>query len=90
MKTADWSLQDAKNKFSAVVDAARSGIPQTVTRRGQPAVVVLASEDYERLRRLDVERAPSFVEHLLALPQAPYEPEPPHEPVDLRPRDVEF
>ena len=42
----EWSLQDAKNRFSAVVNAALSGEPQTVTGRGSPAVVVLAVEDY--------------------------------------------
>ena len=49
----DWPLQDAKNRFSAVVDAALGGAPQRVTRRGRPAVVVLAAEEYERLRRLE-------------------------------------
>ena len=38
---AQWALQDAKNRFSALVDAALRGEPQTVTRRGAPAVVVL-------------------------------------------------
>ena len=31
----DWQLQDAKNRFSAVVDAALSGFPQRVTRPRQ-------------------------------------------------------
>ena len=31
----EWSLQDAKNRFSAVVDAAVGGDPQRVTRRGK-------------------------------------------------------
>ena len=35
-----WSLQDAKNRFSAVVNAALAGEPQRVTRRGEPVVVV--------------------------------------------------
>ena len=48
----DWPLQDAKNRFSALVDAALAGAPQRVTRRGRPAVVVLATDEYERLRRL--------------------------------------
>ena len=39
----EWKLQDAKNKFSAVVDAAIAGEPQHVTRRGKPAVVVVGS-----------------------------------------------
>ena len=46
---AEWSLQDAKSKFSAVVNAALAGEPQRVTRRGQPAVVVLAAAECERL-----------------------------------------
>ena len=45
----EWSLQDAKNRFSAVVDAALTGKPQRVTRRGKPVVVVLAVDEYERL-----------------------------------------
>ena len=45
----EWPLQDAKNKFSALVNAALAGEPQRVTRRGQPAVVVLAAEEYDRL-----------------------------------------
>ncbi len=66
---AEWSLQDAKNRFSAVVDAALDGAPQTVTRRGKPAVVVLAVEDYKRLCRAEKDGAPNFVEHLLAIPR---------------------
>ena len=65
----EWSLQDAKNRFSAVVDAAVAGEPQRVTRRGKPAVVVLATEEYERLRRLEKSKAPSFADLLLEIPQ---------------------
>ena len=66
---SDWPLQDAKNKFSAVVDAALAGEPQRVTRRGQPAVVVLAVDEYERLCRLEKANAPSLAELLLDIPQ---------------------
>ena len=66
---ADLSLQDAKNRFSAVVVAALAGVPQRVTRRGKPAVVVLAVEEYERLCSQQPGTAPTFVEHLLAIPQ---------------------
>ena len=69
MESKPWSLQDAKNRFSAVVEAARCGKPQLVTKRGAPAVVVLAAEEYARLKALDERQAPSFVEHLLAMPQ---------------------
>lgn len=66
---AVWPLQDAKNKFSAVVNAAIAGEPQQVTRRGHPAVVVLAVEEYERLRRLERAGAPTLGELLLEIPQ---------------------
>ena len=66
---SEWPLQDAKNKFSAVVNAALAGEPQHVTRRGQPAVVVLAEEEYERLRLLERAAAPSFAQLLLEMPQ---------------------
>ena len=65
----DWPLQDAKNRFSAVVDAALAGDPQRVTRRGTPAVVVLAVEEYDRLRQIEKANAPTFAELLLDIPQ---------------------
>lgn len=65
----EWPLQDAKNKFSALVNAALAGEPQQVTRRGEPAVVVLATEEYERLCRLERADAPTLGELLLEMPQ---------------------
>ena len=65
----EWPLQDAKNKFSALVNAALAGEPQQVTRRGEPAVVVLAVDEYERLRRMERADAPTFAELLLEIPQ---------------------
>ncbi len=66
---AEWPLQDAKNKFSALVSAAVAGEPQLVTRRGQPAVVVLATEEYERLCNLERSNAATLGELLLEIPQ---------------------
>ena len=66
---AEWPPPDAKNRFSAVVDAAVAGDPQRVTRRGKPAVVVLAMEEYECLRHLKRAMAPTLSDLLLAIPQ---------------------
>ena len=66
---AEWTIQDAKNKFSALVNYALAGEPQHVTRRGEPAVVVLAIDEYERLRRMERADAPTFAELLLEMPQ---------------------
>ena len=46
-----WSLQDAKNKFSHVVDEAHKGSPQIVTKRGVESVVIMSIEDYKKLIR---------------------------------------
>ena len=68
MPSSTWSLQDAKNRFSAVVEAASYGKPQVVTKHGKPAVVVVAAAEYARLRHLERLKAPSFTDHLLAMP----------------------
>ena len=65
----EWSLQDVKNNLNALVDAALAGEPQRVTRRGRPVAVVLAAEEYERLRRLEKSYAPTLGELLLGMPQ---------------------
>lgn len=44
-----WQLQEAKQRLSEVVRRALEEGPQTVTRNGRPAVVVVAIEEYERL-----------------------------------------
>lgn len=61
-----WKLQDAKARFSEVVKEATIHGPQTVTLRGQPAVVVLSKEAYDKL----VKPKPSFVEFMRHSPLA--------------------
>ncbi len=48
---AQWQLQDAKNRFSEVVDDALTHGPQIVTRHGREVVVILAIEEYRRMKR---------------------------------------
>ena len=78
------NLQDAKNRFSAVVDAAMAGRPQEVTRRGKPAVVVLSVEEYHRLLDEARARRERFADHLLAFPGR----DTPR--AQVKPRDVTF
>jgi len=44
-----WQLQDAKNKFSSLVDKAQHNGPQFVTKHGKDAVVVLSVDEYKKL-----------------------------------------
>jgi antitoxin Phd len=79
-----WTLQDAKNKFSTVVDAALAGTPQEVTRRGKPAVVVLSASEYHQLLTEAQRSRGSFVDHLLDFPADDVER------AEVKPRPVEF
>jgi len=85
MARRNWSLQDAKNRFSEVVAAAQHA-PQTVTKHGKAAVVVVDAAEYERLRRVERAHAPSFAEVLLSMPQDDGE----FSRGDLRMRDVDL
>lgn len=44
-----WQLQEAKNKFSEVVEEAIKHGPQVVTKRGVEAVIVISYEEYQKL-----------------------------------------
>ena len=45
-----WQLQEAKNQLSLVVDSALTHGPQTITRHGEAAVVVVAASEFKRSR----------------------------------------
>lgn len=45
-----WQLQEAKSRFSELVDLTLSEGPQLVTRRGVEAVVVIAVQEYRELQ----------------------------------------
>ena len=46
-----WQLQEAKNKFSQVVNEALVKGPQVVTRRGEEVVVIISKEEYGCLKK---------------------------------------
>lgn len=60
----EWQLQDAKNKFSKVVQKARYEGPQEITVRGERMAVVLSARDYDALRA----GRPTLVDDLLGGP----------------------
>ena len=61
-----WQLQEAKSKFSEVVNCALQEGPQYVSRHGEKVVVVLSVSEYQTL----VEPRPSLFEMLLNSPLA--------------------
>ena len=49
----EWALQDAKNRFSEVINHALQEGPQIVTRRGDETAVLLSMRDYRELAAPD-------------------------------------
>ena len=47
----NWQLQDAKNRFSELVEKAIKLGPQMVTKRGVKTVVVLSFDEYQKLTK---------------------------------------
>jgi prevent-host-death family protein len=59
-----WTVAKAKAHLSQVIDRAVSDGPQTITRRGRRAAVVIAAEEWERRTM----RRGTLAEFLLASP----------------------
>jgi len=51
MPKTQWTVAEAKAKFSEVLDRARSGGPQTITCNGQLTAVIVSAEEWERKTR---------------------------------------
>ena len=43
-----WTVAEAKAKFSALIERARDRGPQTITRNGRVAAVVVSADEWER------------------------------------------
>ena len=60
-----WPLQEAKSRFSEVVDSALKEGPQMVTGQGEQAVVIMAANDYHRMSGT----TPNLLESLFHAPR---------------------
>lgn len=55
-----WKLQDAKAKFSQVVENALNLVPQHITCHGKEAVVIISAQEYKKITQ-----SPSTFKELL-------------------------
>ena len=46
-----WQFQEAKNRLSEVVENALTHGHQIITRRGEPAVVVVAAKEFKQIKK---------------------------------------
>lgn len=59
-----WTVAEAKAKFSEVIDRARAGGPQLITRHGRTAAVIVSPEEWQRKTK----RSGSLAEFFAASP----------------------
>ena len=76
-----WKLQDAKARFSEVVDRALRDGPQRETRHGENAVVIVAYRDF-----VGAEPTLDFKDFLMSIPRVGLEVKPSRR----RPRRIEL
>lgn len=51
MDTDIWTVAEAKAKFSEVLERAQAEGPQTITRNGRKAVVIVGADEWEKKTR---------------------------------------
>ena len=48
MSSQNWTVAEAKAKFSEIIERALSDGPQTITRNGRTTAVVVGAEEWQR------------------------------------------
>jgi len=81
-RSGHWLLQDAKARFSELVRKVRSEGPQHVTVHGRDEVVVIAAEDFRRLKGSITGKA--LIEAVQASPHRDIDIEPRRTPLPVR------
>lgn len=61
-----WQLQEAKARFSELVQKTLDDGPRVITRRGKPSVVMVSDEEYTRFKR----KGTDFISFLRSAPRA--------------------
>lgn len=62
VEVATWTVADAKSKLSEVINRAISDGPQTITRNGHTAVIVVSADEWNRKTKRNGTLAEFFAE----------------------------
>ena len=62
MTSQTWTVAEAKAKFSQIIERAMSVGPQTITRKGRTAAVVVGAEEWQRKTKRTGNLAEFFAE----------------------------
>lgn len=64
MSTDNWTVAEAKARFSELIERARSKGPQAITRHGRTAAIIVSGDEWERKTK----RSGSLAEFFAASP----------------------
>lgn len=64
MSEPNWTVAEAKAKFSELIERARARGPQTITKNGRRAAIVVSPEEWQR----KTERAGTLADFFAASP----------------------
>ena len=64
MSLLNWTVAEAKARFSEMIERALAEGPQTITKRGRTAAIVVGAEEWERKTK----RAGNLAEFFAASP----------------------
>lgn len=64
MGAPNWTVAEAKARFSEIIERALAEGPQTITRRGRTTAIVVGAEEWERKTK----RAGNLAEFFAASP----------------------
>jgi len=64
MSSPNWTVAEAKARFSEIIERALAEGPQTITRRGRTTAIVVGAEEWERKTK----RAGNLAEFFAASP----------------------
>jgi prevent-host-death family protein len=62
MNSQTWTVAEAKAKFSQIIERAMTVGPQTITRNGRIAAVVVGAEEWQRKTKRNGSLAEFFAE----------------------------
>lgn len=84
-----WTVEDVRNDFAAIAQAAYAGEPQYVTNHSQPDLVILTKSSFDQIKQQERGENRQFVEFLISGPKGDIFPEG-YTPSDLCSREVDF
>jgi antitoxin Phd len=80
-----WSVQDAKARFSELLDASVNDGPQIITKRGTETAVLVPIEEWNRLSKVK----PRTLKELLLTDEARFDFEIPRLELRIRPANLD-